>query len=40
LTEIYSLKDRIVDFLYFNDFYILSVILIVLILVFIFRNIE
>lgn len=40
VPEIYSLKDRIVDFLYFNDFYILSVILIVLILVFIFRNIE
>ena len=36
----YSLKDRVSDFFYYNDFYILSVLLIVLILIFIFRNFE
>ncbi len=33
----YSLKDQLSDFLYFNDFYILSFLLIVLILVLIFK---
>jgi excisionase family DNA binding protein len=34
----YSLKNRISDFFYYNDFYILSVLLIALILVVIFQG--
>ena len=34
----YSLKDRISDFFYFNDFYILSILIIVLILIFILKG--
>lgn len=34
----YSFKDRISDFLYFNDFYLLSIIIIALILFIIFRG--
>ncbi len=34
----YLLKDRISDFFYFNDFYILSVLIIILILVIIFQG--
>ncbi len=34
----YSLKDKFSDFLYFNDFYILAAVLIILILVVIFRG--
>jgi len=34
----YSLKDRISDFLYFNDFYILSLLIISLLLVLIFQK--
>ena len=34
----YPLKDKISDFFYFNDFYILSVILIALLLVIIFQG--
>ncbi|TRZ94049.1 DNA-binding protein [bacterium] len=34
----YSFRERVSDFFYFNDFYILSVLLILLILVIIFRG--
>ncbi|MBP7216423.1 MAG: helix-turn-helix domain-containing protein [Candidatus Omnitrophica bacterium] len=34
----YPLKDRVGDFFYFNDFYLLSAVLIVLILFIIFRG--
>ncbi len=34
----YSLKDRVSDFLYFNDFYILSALIIILILFIIFQG--
>lgn len=34
----YSLGDRISDFFYFNDFYVLSLILIILILIVIFQG--
>lgn len=34
----YLFKDRLIDFFYFNDFYILSILLIILILVIIFRG--
>ncbi len=37
-SEKYTLKDRISDFLYFNDFYILSALIILLILVIIFQG--
>lgn len=37
-SEGYSLRERIGDFLYFNDFYILSGLIIILILVVIFRG--
>ncbi len=36
-TREYSAKDRISDFFYFNDFYILSLIIIILILFIIFQ---
>ena len=34
----YSFGERLRDFLYFNDFYILSIILVILLLVFIFQE--
>lgn len=34
----YSLGDRIKDFFYFNDFYILSILVIILILIIIFQG--
>lgn len=34
----YAFKDRVADFLYFNDFYILSVLIILLMLIIIFRG--
>jgi excisionase family DNA binding protein len=34
----YSLKDKISDFLYFNDFYISAILIIVLLLVIIFQG--
>jgi len=34
----YVLKDRVSDFFYFNDFYLLSVLIIALILVIIFQG--
>ena len=34
----YSLKDKVSDFFYFNDFYILSALIILLILVIIFQG--
>jgi len=34
----YTLKDKISDFLYFNDFYILSALIILLILIIIFQE--
>jgi len=37
-SEKYTLKDKISDFLYFNDFYILSALIILLILFIIFRE--
>lgn len=37
-AEKYSLQDKISDFFYFNDFYILSVLIIVLVLLIIFRG--
>ena len=33
----YSLKDRLWDFLYFNDFYILAILTVILLLVIIFK---
>lgn len=36
--EAYGLKERIGDFLYFNDFYILAIVLMALMLVVIFRG--
>ena len=36
--EKYSFKDRVIDFFYFNDFYILSILIILLILIFIFQG--
>ena len=36
-TQNYSFKDQLSDFLYFNDFYILSFLLILLVLFLIFR---
>lgn len=36
--ENYSFKDRVSDFLYFNDFYILSTLIIILMFVIIFRG--
>lgn len=38
ISQEYPLKDRISDFLYFNDFYILSVLIMGLLLVVIFRG--
>ncbi len=38
ISHKYTLKDRISDFVYFNDFYILSVLIILLILVIIFQE--
>lgn len=38
VSEKYSFKDRINDFLYFNDFYILSVLLVFLLLLVILRG--
>lgn len=38
ISEKYTWKDRISDFLYFNDFYILSILIILLILVIIFQG--
>ncbi len=37
-SEKYTLRDKISDFLYFNDFYILSALIILLILIIIFRE--
>lgn len=37
-SQKYSFKDKINDFLYFNDFYILSVLIIMILLVVIFRG--
>ncbi|MDD4938781.1 MAG: hypothetical protein PHI60_01310 [Candidatus Omnitrophica bacterium] len=34
----YTLKDKLGDFLYFNDFYILSILIIALVLVVIFQG--
>lgn len=34
----YPLKDRLSDFLYFNDFYIVSILIVALLLVVIFRG--
>ena len=34
----YPLRDKLADFLYFNDFYVLSVILVILLLVVIFQG--
>lgn len=36
-SQKYTLKDQLSDFIYFNDFYILSFLLILLILILIFR---
>lgn len=36
--EKYSFKDRLIDFFYFNDFYILAILIILLILIFIFQR--
>ena len=36
--EKYSFKDKVSDFLYFNDFYILSILLILLMLILIFQG--
>jgi excisionase family DNA binding protein len=33
----YNFREKLVDFLYFNDFYIFSIIIIIIILFFIFR---
>jgi excisionase family DNA binding protein len=38
LSHKYTLKDRVNDFFYFNDFYILSILIIALILVIIFQR--
>jgi len=38
LTKEYSLGERIGDFFYFNDFYILSALAIILIIIIIFRG--
>ncbi|MDD4894796.1 MAG: helix-turn-helix domain-containing protein [Candidatus Omnitrophica bacterium] len=37
-SEKYTLRDKISDFLYFNDFYILSALIILLILIIIFQE--
>ncbi len=36
-NQVYPFKDRLADFFYFNDFYILSAILVIVILIFIFK---
>jgi len=36
--ERYSLKDQIFDFIYFNDFYILSVFIVIVIIVILFQG--
>jgi len=38
VSQNYTLKDRISDFFYFNDFYVLSALIILFILVIIFRE--
>jgi excisionase family DNA binding protein len=38
ISQKYSLEDKINDFLYFNDFYILASLVIILLLVIIFRG--
>ena len=38
VAEEYSLTDRLSDFLYFNDFYILAVLIVLFMLVVIFRG--
>ncbi len=38
ISENYPFKDKINDFIYFNDFYILTFIIVVLLLVLIFRG--
>ena len=38
ISENYNLKDRVSDFFYFNDFYILSVLLVILLLFVIFQG--
>jgi excisionase family DNA binding protein len=38
VLEVYPVKDRVSDFFYFNDFYILSILLIALLLMFILRG--
>jgi len=38
VSQKYALKDRVSDFFYFNDFYILSILIIALILVIIFQE--
>lgn len=37
-SEKYSFRDKISDFFYFNDFYILSIVIILLVLVLIFQR--
>jgi excisionase family DNA binding protein len=37
-TEKYTVRERISDFLYFNDFYLMSIIIILLVLFIIFRG--
>jgi len=36
-NDIYTFRDKVSDFIYYNDFYILSAIIVLLMLLFIFR---
>jgi len=36
-NDIYTFRDKVADFFYYNDFYILSALIVVIMLLFIFR---